>query len=106
MFEQQQVRQAAVPSGCRTFDVSGTQRSNVATAPVVPNALHDPCELNLVVGPALVNDGLQPCVAVKWVRNACEGTALVQVLHAPCDVRNIQEFVGDCCTAINKVQCD
>ena len=72
VFEQQQVRQAAVPSGRRTFDVSGTQRPSVATAPVAPNALYDPCELNLVVGPALVNDGLQPCVAVKWARNACE----------------------------------
>ena len=73
---------------------------------MVPNSLHDPCELSLVVGAGLVKDRLQSRVAVKWVWGASEGTALVQVLQAPCDVRHIQEFVGDCCATVNKVECD
>ena len=72
---------------------------------MVPDSLHDPYELRPVVGAALVNDGLEPRVAVERVRDACEHTSLVKVLQAPCNLGRVQQLIGNRRTTIHKVHC-
>ena len=72
---------------------------------MVPDSLHNPYELRPVVGAALVNDGLEPRVAVERVRDACEHTSVVNVLQAACNLGRVQQLIGNRRTTIHKVHC-
>ena len=80
--------------GALDVTVGNAQCPDGPPAPMVPDSLHDPYELRPVVGAALVNDGLEPRVAVERVRDACEHTSLVKVLQAPCNLGRVQHLIG------------